>query len=123
MKKKNRIKKAQEFQTIIGNRCFESCKSMAVYVQGRSEEEARIGISVSKKLGHAVVRNKIKRQIRMMIHETISLHDDLDYIILVRVGFNEQSYQENKKDLERCVKKVKIRICMRQNEEIKNEKV
>ena len=44
-------------------------------------------------------------------------------MILVRAGFKEQSYQENKKDLERCVKKVKIRIRLRQNEEIKNEKV
>ena len=123
MKKKNRVKKAQDFQAIIGNRCFESCKSMAVYVKKRSEEEARIGISVSKKLGCAVDRNKIKRQLRMMIQESIPIHDDLDYIILVRVGFKEQSYQENKKDLERCVKKVKIRECMRQNEEIKNEKV
>lgn len=123
MKKKNRVKKAQEFQTIIGNRCFESCKSMTVYVKEKADEEMRVGISVSKKLGHAVTRNKIKRQLRMMVHESLSLHDDLDYIILVRVGFNEQSYQENKKDLERCIKKVKIRICMRQNEEIKNEKV
>ncbi len=123
MKKKNRVKKAQEFQTIIGNRCFESCKSMAVYVKERAEEETRIGISVSKKMGCAVERNKIKRQLRMMIHECILIHDDLDYIILVRAGFKEQSYQENKKDLERCVKKVKIRIRLRQNEEIKNEKV
>lgn len=123
MKKKNRVKKAQEFQAIIGNRCFESCKSVAVYVKERSEEEMRVGISVSKKMGHAVVRNKIKRQIRMMVHEILPLHDKLDYIILARAGFNEQSYQENKKDLERCIKKVKIRVCMRQNEEIKNEKV
>lgn len=123
MKKKNRIKKSQEFQTIIGNRCYESCRSMSVYAKARTEDETRVGISVSKKLGHAVQRNLIKRQLRMMVHEVIDLNDDLDYVIIVRVGFCDQSYQDNKKDLERCVKKVKIRVCVRKNEESKDEKI
>ena len=103
MKKKYRVKKAGEFQTIIEHRKFVSCPSFVLYVKARKEEHSRIGISVGKKLGNAVVRNKTKRQVRMMFDE------NFDGILIVRKKFLEQSYSDNKKDLESLIKKVKIK--------------
>lgn len=40
-----------------------------LYVQGR--DVPRIGISVSNKVGHAVIRNKLKRRIRSVLSETV----------------------------------------------------
>ncbi len=74
----------------------------------RKEDHARVGISVGKKMGKAVVRNKIKRQVRMMVQDIYSFEEKFDTIILVRVKYHEENYINNKKLLERLVKKVKI---------------
>ena len=109
MKKKFRVKKAGEFQTIIQHKKFVSCPSFVFYVMERSQENSRIGISVGKKLGNAVVRNKIKRQVRMMFQEMYDFDEKFDGILIVRQKYLDQSYANNKKDLERLIKKVKIR--------------
>lgn len=44
----------------------------------------RIGLSVGKKIGNAVARNKTKRQVRMMVHELFTKEDHNDYILIVR---------------------------------------
>ena len=99
MKKKYRVKKAGEFQTIIEHRKFVSCPSFVLYVKARKEEHSRIGISVGKKLGNAVVRNKTKRQVRMMFQEIYDFDENFDGILIVRKKFLEQSYSDNKKDV------------------------
>lgn len=109
MKKKYRIKKSDEFQKIIHHKKFISCPSFVLYVRSRSEDHSRIGISVGKKLGNAVVRNKIKRQVRMMFQEIFDFNESFDGILIVRKKFLEQSYAVNKKDLESLIKKVKIK--------------
>ena len=59
----------------------------------------RIGISVGKKLGIAVERNKIKRQVRMMAAELAKENKGLDTIIIVRNGYLRGSFEDNKKEL------------------------
>jgi len=110
MKKIYRVKKNEDFQKILARRKFFTCPSFAVYVKERGSgcENARIGISVSKKLGNAVVRNKIKRQVRMMCQEIFTFSEKYDTIILVRQGFMKLDFHSNKKELENLVKKVKI---------------
>lgn len=109
MKKKFRVKKTEEFQKIISHKKYYSCPSFVLYVASRKEDNSRIGISVGKKLGNAVVRNKIKRQVRMMFQECYDFDVDFDGILIIRQKFSLQSYAENKKDLESLIKKVKIK--------------
>ena len=87
---------------------FTPVLTFAIYVKPRKEDHARVGISVGKKMGKAVVRNKIKRQVRMMVQDIYSFEEKFDTIILVRVKYHEENYINNKKLLERLVKKVKI---------------
>ncbi len=110
MKKIYRVKKNEEFQKILNRRKFFTCASFALYVKERSAlaDNARIGISVSKKLGNAVVRNKIKRQVRMMCQDIFDFSQKYDSIILIRQGFLKVDFHTNKKELENLVKKVKI---------------
>ena len=108
MKKQFRIKKSEEFAEIMGAKKFYTCPSFVIYVKPRKEDHARVGISVGKKMGKAVVRNKIKRQVRMMVQDIYSFEEKFDTIILVRVKYHEENYINNKKLLERLVKKVKI---------------
>lgn len=109
MKKQYRIRKSGEFQQIITKKRFVSNPCFVMYVQPRALQHCRIGISVGKKMGNAVVRNKIKRQVRMMFQEIFRFDENFDGILIVRKKFLEQSYSENKKDLESLIKKVKIK--------------
>jgi ribonuclease P protein component len=108
MRKELRIKKSQEFSEIMKNRKFYSSPVMTIYVKAKAEEVNRVGLSVGKKIGNAVMRNKVKRQLRMMVQETYTFEEKFDTIILVREKFIEESYDSNKKVLEMLLKKVKI---------------
>lgn len=108
MKKEYRVKKSDEFAEIMKYKKFYTCPSFVIYVKSRKENHARVGISVGKKLGNAVVRNKIKRQVRMMIQDIYNFEEEFDTIILIRIKYHEENYGNNKKLLERLVKKVKI---------------
>lgn len=109
MKKEYRIRKNEEFTRIIRKKNSKASRSFIIYSDDRIEEHARAGISVSKKLGNAVIRNRIKRQLRMMIHETVNLDmAQRDFIVIVREAYLNGTYDENKKDLEKAIKNCNI---------------
>lgn len=108
MKKKYRVTKTQEFDQIMKLKKFYTCSSFVLYVKPKVYENVRIGISAGKKLGNAVVRNKVKRQVRMMLQEICTFEEEFDGILLVRVKYLQENYDTNKKLLESLIKKVKI---------------
>ncbi len=110
MKKQFRVKSSREFSAIMANRHFYSSPTIVLYMKKKSEEKARVGITVSKKLGNAVKRNKIKRQIRMMVQEIFDFKENYDVIILVREKYNEENFNTNRKNLSNIYKKSKIRM-------------
>ena len=109
MKKENRIKKNEEFTKIISKKHCISNAVFIMYYDNRALDHARVGISVSKKIGNAVIRNKIKRQIRMMFIENFDNETyEKDVIVIVRKNYLQKSYLENKCYLEKLLKKAII---------------
>lgn len=105
MIKKYRIKKNEEFSSIIALKKSKASDSFVVYFAPRKEDYSRVGISVSKKLGVAVDRNKIKRQIRMMLADFYDFENETkDIIIIARKGYLEKAFKENLSDLEKITK-------------------
>ena len=110
MNKEKRIRKNEEFQAIIAKKHSSANRCFIIYYDLNKQDNARVGISVSKKLGKAVQRNKIKRQLRMMISETIDFNTfNYDLIVIVRKNFLDHTYDINKNILEKLVKKVTIK--------------
>ena len=99
MKKAYRVCKNYEFSSIIQQHTFVKSSSFVVYYVDRKEDQARVGISVGKKLGNAVKRNKIKRQVRSMIDEIYDFNESYDTILIIRPHYLRFSYTENKKQL------------------------
>ena len=66
-------------------------------------ENNRYGISVSKKVGKAVVRNKIKRRLKDIISKN-SIKNGYDYVIIVRKAIIELSYEDMKNELLKLIK-------------------
>ena len=108
MKKKYRITNGIEFQEIINKKKFIANKSFVIYYMERKEVNSRVGISVGKKIGKAHVRNKLKRQVRMMFQDLLKYKLNQDMICIIRAGYCQQSFEENKKLLEKLVFKVNI---------------
>ena len=110
MKKKYRVKNPIEFQHIIHKGSKFANMSFVLYVEEKGTISSRIGISLSKKIGNAVERNKIKRQVRMMCQELIDFDTyPKDLIIIVRFGYKNLNYINNKKNLEKLLNKATIK--------------
>jgi len=71
------------------------------------KEEYRIGFSVSKKIGKAVMRNKIKRRLREVCRLNESIFPiGLDLIIVARVRIKNASYSIIEKSLLDSIRKI-----------------
>ena len=104
MKKKNRVRKAQESQEIIHKGKKKVNRSYVFYYVPKKETEARVGISLSKKMGHAVDRNLYKRQVRMMCQDLIDFQTfPYDVILILRLSYRSNRYDANKNSLEKLL--------------------
>lgn len=98
MKKINIVKNSRDFDRIIKNNKPYIYKDYIIYLEKETNEYYKFGVSVSKKLGNAVIRNKIKRQIRSIIGEN-DYQNGFNCIIIVGKGINERNFQERRKNL------------------------
>ncbi len=115
MKQKYRIKKNEDFQTVIHKGFIERSAPFIVYYRHSNLEYPRIGISAPVKLGHAVVRTTIRRQVRGMINEMFSDIVNYDYVIIVRPNYNSNNYGKNRDELRELFLKIR-----RKKDETKN---
>ena len=105
MIKQYRIKKNEEFSSIIAKKRSKAGDSFVLYTAPRKEDYSRVGISVSKKLGNAVVRNKVKRQIRMMLANFYDFDNgERDIVIIARNRYLSRTFEDNQRELEKLIK-------------------
>ena len=69
--------------------------NLALYARKNRTQRNRVGITVSKKLGHAVVRNRVRRRLREIyrLNETQFL-PGYDIVVVARSRAVEASFQE-----------------------------
>ncbi len=99
MKKINIVKSNEDFNNIIKNGKILKNKYYIIYYTNQSRDIYRIGISIPKKIGKAVIRNKIKRQIRSILYNNKEKIKKLDYIIIARNLILSLNYKEKEKEL------------------------
>lgn len=110
MKVKYRVKTHEDFQEVIKEKKTVSNRIYVLYYKKNELNHSRVGISSSKKLGNAVTRNKIRRQIRMMAQQVINFENSIDYCIIVRKSYLKQTFEDNKKELSILIEKANRRI-------------
>ena len=105
MRKLYIVKESKDFDNIIKNNLFNKNKSFVVYYKENNLKYNRYGISVSKKLGNAVFRNKYKRKIRSIIDNCKKDYNiSKDYIIILRRGALDKNFKELTDDLENLIR-------------------
>lgn len=62
--------------------------------RGNEGQGTRLGITVTKKIGNAVVRNRMKRRFRALAREVLPVHGlpDTDHVLIGRDGGVERDY-------------------------------
>ncbi len=107
MKKINILKENQEFSRIIATTKPYKYKDFIIYKENQKNGISHFGISVGKKIGNAVTRNKIKRQIKSIIDQN-PYKNNFNCIIIVRKGITEKTFQEIAVELKEVMSKVNI---------------
>ena len=108
MKKAYIVKNTWEFENIINNGICKKNRSFVIHSLKNNLPYDKYGISVSKKLGNAVFRNKYKRKIRTIIDNYKKNYiNNADYIIILRRGALEKSHKELEKDFLDLMPKMK----------------
>jgi ribonuclease P protein component len=110
MYKENRLQKNEHFK-----KAFKWGKSVAnrqlvlYYYANREVSHFRLGISVSKKIGHAVTRNKIKRLLKEVVrHQEDHIPCGYDFIIIVRKPAADMNYDDFSSSFIHLLKKTKL---------------
>ena len=109
MKKRFRVKKEKDFNAIFKEGKSFANRKFVIYRLENNEQHFRVGLSVSKKLGNAVMRNQIKRRIRhILIEHKNQLVENVDFVVIARKGVEILEYAEMEKNLLHVLKLSKI---------------
>ncbi len=100
MKKRFRIKKEQDFKLVFKKGKSYANRQFVVYLRDHPEvSHLRLGISVSKRLGNAVQRNKIKRRIRAFFQHHKGDLKAKEYVVIARNPVSGMDYHQMEKSL------------------------
>lgn len=103
MEKKNRLRKNMEFKKVYKARKNFWNRNLILYIKRNGTKETRIGVSITRKVGNAVVRNKLKRRIKELNSRHIeSLKAGYDIVIIPKKNAVDLSF----KDLESALKHI-----------------
>jgi len=106
MKVENRVKKYSEFQLVINDGELLRSNTLSLYFLKNNLDRARVGISVPKKAGHAVLRNKIKRQIRAILAKELDFKKSIDYVFIPKKAYSVENFEQTVADIRELIKKV-----------------
>ena len=94
--RRSRLSRSAEFDRVYRQGCSQASRYLVLYAFPRGGDEGpRLGLSVSRKLGGAVDRNRIKRLLReVFAAEEPSLPRGYDLVIVARPDLKELAERE-----------------------------
>ena len=68
----------------------------------------RFGLTATKKIGNAVIRNRTRRRLRVLAHEILSTHGQpgFDYVLIGRAATKQRTWDGLRTDLRSALQKL-----------------
>jgi ribonuclease P protein component len=92
VQRRNRLSRSRDFDAVYRRGRSVSTRFLVLYSFAREdgEGESRLGIAIPRKVGGAVVRNRIKRQLRELWRARLErLPPNADFVLVARPGLAE----------------------------------
>jgi len=103
------LQKNYEFQRVYGRGKYASSKTLVVYVLPNRTGICRLGMTTSKKVGNAVIRNRMRRLIRENLRTLYPLlPNNKDIVVVVRKGDLDIGLLSVRKELLSILKRLDI---------------
>ena len=97
-----RIRRTGEYRRVYDNGTKLHGRHLLLFVTGGEASGIRIGITVSGKVGGAVVRNRVKRRMKEALKLELAGMTDLkplDMVFVAKGGIKDATFEEIKKDI------------------------
>ena len=103
------VKENYEFRRIYHKGRSAVSPYMVVYCLKNREGASRLGVTVSRKLGHAVVRNRVRRRLREIyrLHEA-ELLPGTDMVVVARGRSVDAAYRKLEEDFLSCCRRLEL---------------
>ena len=99
------IRKKEDFKKIYTRGKSFANKKLVIYYMKNNTEDLKIGISISRKVGKAVVRNHLRRLIKENIRLMKDLKSGYNVIFLARIGSDDLDYYSMRNSIRHILKK------------------
>ena len=108
--RRRRLSRSGDFKRVYRDGSSKATRHLVLYRFDRGEEEpgeARLGVTVSKKLGDAVTRNRIKRVLKEAFWSTVDRDSaDQDFVLVARASVGPVIEDQGLEGAIRCVEEL-----------------
>lgn len=100
----HRLTRGTDYKAVVrrGRRCA-GAHTVTYALRGASAPGPRFGFIVSRQVGGAVVRNTVRRRLKAVCAETVTLADGRDVVIRALPSAASASYADLRADVTRCL--------------------
>lgn len=104
---KNTLKENRDFRRLYYRGRSAVSDTMVVYTMRNKRGAGRLGITTGTKLGHAVVRNRMRRIVREIYRQHLpELRPNMDVVVVVRGRAVTASYWDMDRAFMTCAEKI-----------------
>lgn len=103
----NRMRRREEFTSAVRGGQRAGRPLLAVHLKdGRSEQPAHVGFAVSRAVGNAVVRNRVRRRLRHLMRDRLGvLPSGSSVVVRANRAAAEAGYADLGSDLDRALER------------------
>lgn len=96
------LRRADFLETYASGRRYVG-RWLVFFVRPAAGPCARLGVTITKKTGSAVVRNRLRRRLRELFRRNSGLSAGVDVVVNVRVGAEKTSFTDLSRDFDKLV--------------------